>query len=417
MFRRISTTMLTDGLVLASAIHDDQQRLLLGAGLRVTRELIAGLLVRNVQEVFVSEKDWRRITAFSSAGKSAKSLPQRQVERGRFSNSALDAAADRFSSTAILPSDDPFQATFQTKGVESYDRRRMDQIVDQHAAAVDQVCELLETLGGDGAIAVDDVQDVVTQSLAQAVEDIDLFVSMGINPGLNTSIYAHSQNVATLAVAIGARMGLNANTLRDLGIGCLVQNAGMLKLDSVLLDSTEILNDDDFVEIAKHPLISTDMLYQNMKGVPLAVRMIVYQIHERCDGSGYPRGCTADKIHPLAKIAAVADAYIALVSPRPYRHAMMPYHAMTKMLTDVKNGLFDSAVVRALLNTVSLFPIGSYVELNSAQVGKTIRSNGASYDRPILEVWERRNLTAKPQVVDLAAEADLKVVRPLTFLH
>ena len=149
----------------------------------------------------------------------------------------------------------------------------------------------------------------------------------------------------------------------------------------------------------------------------MGVRMIFYQMHERCDGSGYPRGITGDKIHPLAKIAAVADAYVALVSPRPHRPAMLPYHAIVKMLADVKAGLYDSKVVRALLHTVSLFPIGSFVELNNSLVGKTIRANGDRYDRPILEVWNRTHLTAAPRLVDLAEQTDLKVVKPLTYLH
>jgi HD-GYP domain-containing protein (c-di-GMP phosphodiesterase class II) len=230
-------------------------------------------------------------------------------------------------------------------------------------------------------------------------------------------VFAHSTNVATVAVALGARLGLDATALHDLGIGCLVENVGMSMIEANLYESSEVLTDDQFVEIAKHPLISLDLLYENMKEVPLPIRMIVYQIHERCDGSGYPRGIIGDKIHPLAKIAAVADAYVALVSPRPYRPAMLPYHAMAKMLRDVKAGLYDSQAVRALLNIASLFPVGSYVELNNTFVGKIIRANGTAYDRPIAEVWRRTNLSAAPQVVDLLKETDLKVVKPLTFLH
>ena len=70
---------------------------------------------------------------------------------------------------------------------------------------------------------------------------------------------------------------------------------------------------------------------------------------------------------------------MALVSPRPHRPALLPYHAITKMLLDVKEGLFDSTVVRGLLHTVSLFPIGSFVELSDGRVGKTIF--GRSYTR------------------------------------
>jgi HD-GYP domain-containing protein (c-di-GMP phosphodiesterase class II) len=270
-------------------------------------------------------------------------------------------------------------------------------------------------VGGD--VSPDAVRAISQESLIRAADDLDLFVCMGINPGEKSSIFEHSTRVATLAVAIGTALGLDEKSLCDLGVGCLVHDAGMLKIDARYYESSAVLGPNDFLEIAKHPIISTDMLYKKMEGVPVGVRMIVYQMHERCDGSGYPRGTTGDKIHALAKIAAVADSYVALVSNRPHRPALLPYHAISKMLNDVKEGLYDSAAVRGLLHTISLFPIGSFVELNDGRVSKSIRANGPSYDRPILETWRRTNLKGVPEVVDLSARPDLKVVKPLTYLH
>ena len=139
----------------------------------------------------------------------------------------------------------------------------------------------------------------------------------------------------------------------------------MLDDRSGLYEADHVLTVSEFCEIARHPMISTDRLARNMKDVSRGVQMIVYQMHERCDGSGYPRGSVASGIHPLAKIAAVADAYVALISPRPHRPALLPYYAIKKMLEDVADRLFDSTAVRALLYTISLFPLGSFVELNN----------------------------------------------------
>lgn len=196
----------------------------------------------------------------------------------------------------------------------------------------------------------------------------------------------------------------------------MVHDAGMLHVDEKLYNSPDVLDPIAFLDITKHVVISTDLLFKKMERVPVGVRMVVYQMHERCDGSGYPRGWTAERIHPLAKISAVADAYVALVSPRPHRHAMLPYFAMEKMLEDVKTGLYDPTVVRALLHTISLFPIGSYCELNDGRVAKVFRSNGLAYDQPIVEAWQRPNLSVEPMVVDLTEE-EVKVGKPLTSLR
>ena len=94
---------------------------------------------------------------------------------------------------------------------------------------------------------------------------------------------------------------------------------------------------------------------------------------------------SAAQIHPLAKIAAVADVFVALVSPRPYRPALLHYHAMEQILHGARQGLYDTAVVRALLHTVSLFPIGSLVEINDGRIGKVLRSNRDAYTSPVIE--------------------------------
>jgi len=75
MFRRVPITMLSEGLILASAIHDENLRLLLGAGIPITTDLIAGLIGRNVQTVVVAEKDWVRLSAFKSAANPRRRSP------------------------------------------------------------------------------------------------------------------------------------------------------------------------------------------------------------------------------------------------------------------------------------------------------------------------------------------------------
>jgi len=420
LYRRIPLSMLTAGFILASAIHDDEQRLLLGPGMTLSNGLIAGLDKRGIRDVVVAEKDWRRLTAFNAQGKARKALPGRtsvQVPLQTEGSQELDQESADWATGEIVASDDPFFGHVRKHGVASYTRENMDAMIEHYDKSVDYVGSLLSRLNDGEAVAAEALQEVTRESLQRATEDLDLFACMGINPSETNEISAHSMNTATLAMAIGATLGLAAQTLTDLGTGCLVHDAGMLQLDENVFKSNEYLNAGDFVEVAKHPVVATDMLYRNMQRVPLGVRMIVYQMHERCDGSGYPRGRTAESLHPLAKIAAVADVYVALVSKRPHRPALLPYFAVAKMLEDVKAGLFDPQVVRALLQTISLFPLGSIVELSDGRVAKIVRTNGPAYDRPIVETWARTALSAPPELIDLVARQDLKICKPLTTLR
>jgi HD-GYP domain-containing protein (c-di-GMP phosphodiesterase class II) len=141
--------------------------------------------------------------------------------------------------------------------------------------------------------------------------------------------------------------------------------------------------------------------------------MVAYQMHERCNGSGYPRGRTAAQIHPLAKIAAVADVFLALVSMRPHRAPVSPYRAIEMILYDTQRQLYDPYVVRALLGAISLFPLGSYVRLSDDRIAKVIRTNPRRYDRPIVEIEQDSRSTTPPEVVDLALRPEVRVVRAL----
>lgn len=419
-FKSVPLGMLSEGFVLASAIHDPEHRLLLGAGVSITQELVVGLYKRGVRNVVVTETDFLRLSAFSAKGKARSALPHHPQARPTIqceSSRELDGLLNEPGTCDLKPSENPFAAKLEPKGTARYDRGQMDRVIEHQQKSVNQVKDLFGQLKKGATVASDALHKISHECLVQAAEDMDLFVSMGINPIGNDSIFSHSTNVATLAIAIGATLGLDEKMLGDLGTGCLIHDAGMLHIDRALFESARVLGAHEFVEIAKHPIISTDLLYKQMERVPNAVRMIAYQMHERCDGSGYPRGTTAERIHPLAKIASVADAYVALVSPRPHRSAMLPYFAVTKILQDVSAGLFDPTIVRALLKTISLFPIGSFVELSDGRIAKSVRANGANYDRPVLETWQKGCISQLPEVVNLNEADNLRVVKPLSGLE
>jgi hypothetical protein len=84
---------------------------------------------------------------------------------------------------------------------------------------------------------------------------------------------------------------------------------------------------------------------------------------------------------------------------------------MEAILRDAKDGLLDAAVVRALLKTVSLFPLGSFVALSDRREGRVLRARGAAYHKPVVEVW---GAGGEPtDVIDLSEHANLDVVRAL----
>ena len=320
----------------------------------------------------------------------------------------LDAEVGQAANLRVQPQDDPFASAVQQHGNRPYDQQTVSRFREMLCLASRQLNQQFVSLKAGDAAEPSATEAISRDGLHRIAEDKDLFVGLSLTAPSSGYPSQHSLRVAMLAMGVGTALGLDEDSLRNLGIGCLVHDVGMLSVDQALYDGRRILPAGDFAEIAKHPLWAVETLRRHA-GLPLSVRMVAYQIHERCNGTGYPRGSTADQIHDLAKIAAVADAFMGLVSPRPHRPGVIPHHALKRILKDTQRECYDRAVVRALLNTVSLFPIGSFVKLSDGRVGRVIRASQEQYDRPIIEAWDRANLTAEPGLIDLRQHEGLSV--------
>jgi HD-GYP domain-containing protein (c-di-GMP phosphodiesterase class II) len=249
------------------------------------------------------------------------------------------------------------------------------------------------------------VREIAGQTVSIVADDPDLAIfSMLLNGGREYPT-SHCQRVSILATAMGAAIGLQESELRDLATGCMLHDTGMLLLKEPLYLYPRALTESEIVELKRHPSLVFDVL-SNSPAISARAALVAYQVHERDDGSGYPRGRRGDQIHPLSKIAAVADSYIAKISDRPYRPAMSPYRAMEVMLVETGRRQFDPRAVRALLKAESLFPVGSTVELSTGETAQVIRSTPEDYMHPVVSVLSG----GPPRIVNLAEERDISIV-------
>lgn len=357
--------------------------------------------------------------ATAAHNKTGKALPPRgpmycDVETP--ASKELDAAlgtASNLLSHSVGPS---FLSSTTAHKADPYSAEAIERFSRECEESAAQVETLIESLEQGKPFDLEATEAITRDSLVKAAEDLDLFVHLGINPVGGQYPSSHCLHVAMLAASVGAKMGWDTETLVELGIGCLLHDSGMIRVPQECYNTDRVLDEGEFIEIIRHPLYTFDLLADKLDQVPLTSRMVAFQIHERCDGSGYPRNRHGEQIHEASKVAAVADVYLALVSARPHRPALMPYLAVEHLLYEVKRGAIDSGAVRALLRTISLFPIGSYLRLSNGMVARVIRANNDNFGRPVVEAWLHDNLDAAPKVVDLSSETEIKVVSPLPRL-
>jgi HD-GYP domain-containing protein (c-di-GMP phosphodiesterase class II) len=417
-YRTVSTSVLTVGATLGAPIYDQNNTKLLGAGVVITSELLERLRERSIHSVVISLRDMARLFAYQPQGTANQAPDSRQGTPCKLASStsnALDLRIDSGHALQMPAGADAFKRKVKRRGAEPYSQETLNRFSRHHEQAINELKEITDTLLRKQAADLQKLRTISTQSLAHAAEDIDLFACLGANPYFSEFPSRHSVHVASVAIAMAIEMELPERPIIDLAIGCLIHDLGMLALPQAPHEQQRELSDEEFVEIAKHPVLTVEMFANYLASLPFPSLLVAYQMHERPNGSGYPRGRTSDEIHALAKIAAVADAYTALVSPRPHRPGLQPYHAVRFLLKNVSEGLYDPAVVRALLRTISLFPLGSFVALQDDLVGKVIRSNPDKYDRPVVEIWQRTDLKAKPRILDLS-RSEVQIQRTLAQL-
>jgi HD-GYP domain-containing protein (c-di-GMP phosphodiesterase class II) len=186
------------------------------------------------------------------------------------------------------------------------------------------------------------------------------------------STEGHTRRVATLAVAIGERLGLPEGRLRQLALGGLLHDVGKLSVPNSILNKPGKLTDAEFAEIRRHPGAGRELLTE-LGGFPPLVLDLVESHHERLDGRGYPNGVPAGELDLAVRILTVADVYDALTADRVYR-AAWPAERALALLEDESDTAFDSGCVAAL---------------------RTVVANGQPEPRPAPEVIEHRPAPAR----------------------
>jgi len=153
----------------------------------------------------------------------------------------------------------------------------------------------------------------------------------------------HEKNVANLSLEIGKAMGLDESTLESIRVSAMVHDIGKIIVPTEILSKPGILSDIEFEMIKRHPETAYEILHK--VDLPWPVAEIVYQHHERLDGSGYPRHLKDGEILLEAKIIMVADVFEAMSSHRPYR-AALGFEAALEEINKNAGKLYDPEIVR-----------------------------------------------------------------------
>jgi HD-GYP domain-containing protein (c-di-GMP phosphodiesterase class II) len=221
---------------------------------------------------------------------------------------------------------------------------------------------------------------------------------------------SHAVKSTIIAIIIGSYLKLPSHRLIELGVAAALHEVGMIKLPPQIYLSKRALQPQERKAILTHPVLSYNLL--KSFDFPVTITVAALEHHERENASGYPQRLTGDKISLYAKIIAVACSYEALSSQRPHKEAKDGYTSMLELLkNDGKQ--YDETVVRALVYSISIYPIGLYVLLSSGRKGQVVDVNPENPRYPIVQVFGELTPNGKNKTIETSQDG-LNIVRPLT---
>jgi len=213
---------------------------------------------------------------------------------------------------------------------------------------------------------------------------------------------SHAVNVAIFSLAIAMEMDLAYEELVELGAAGLMHDIGVAKIPArIIQKDEEELTEKEVFYFKQHSKLGYKAI-EKFNTRLQTIADIIYQHHERLDGSGYPEGLENGELTKEGKILSLVDVYECIIHPRKHRDALVPLKNVQSLLN--KSGrAFDPAIVTTLYNTLTVFPENVFVKLNSGEIGKVVQKNHDNPKHPKIKIlYSSEGERIAPRILDLA---------------
>lgn len=249
-----------------------------------------------------------------------------------------------------------------------------------------------DLLNDNGKNALDSLK-TVEELINYVIKDGNVNTNLYEVKTYDNYTYIHCVDTCIMSIFLGTSLKFNYNDIKDLGLGALLHDIGKIKISNSIINKTSSLTEDEFDIIKHHPLLGKEILI-NTGIVKNSILDGVSQHHEKVDGTGYPYGLKENEISKQSKVISVCDVFTALSANRSYRNRYDPNEAYEHILSHC-NTHFNKSVVEKFKETFAIYPLGSRVKLSNGIEGYVVKQNRFFPDRPIVRIVYGKNINDK----------------------
>ena len=257
------------------------------------------------------------------------------------------------------------------------------------------------------AHAAEAVQEItiVTRTLSTAA----IFMALSQQRAGDTALSQHALTTCTLSLVVGQRFGFNPLELHELATAALLHDIGLLQIPAHIVQRAHTtslpLSPGDQRQLQTHPRRSILML-ERQGGFDTAILHLIEEHHVYLDGSGYPPETRGEFTSERTRILMVMDRYDELITGFGGASPLAPHQALQRLYQEAREGKFDSGVLARFIQVVGIYPVHSYVQLNTKETAVVTDLNPDALHRPVVTVTHDPTGAGyhTPMVINLALQ-------------
>ncbi len=245
--------------------------------------------------------------------------------------------------------------------------------------------------------------EIVDEMIDSLTRNGDALLSLISIQNKDEYTFNHSINVAIITAAFCRYLEMNAEDIKTFALGALFHDLGKIKIPIEVITKPDDFTQEDMKLMQRHPELGLEILAAQ-PNTDQRILDVIYEHHERMDGSGYPRGLNEDQISFGGRLVSITDVYDALTSDRPYHDGDPPKNVLSYMFK-VSSSAFDAILVQQFIQSIGIYPVGSLVRLQSGFLAIVVKTAKEELTKPVvLLVYDtNRDRKISPRRLDLAA--------------
>ncbi len=273
----------------------------------------------------------------------------------------------------------------------------------------------------------------IIDSLAKIItEDRTSLMALTALKKYDNYTFTHMVNVAALAMAQARTLDIDGPLLREFGFAALMHDIGKVNTPLDVLNKPGKLEPDEFRVMKQHVVDGAHILRRTPE-MPALAAIVAFEHHLKQDLSGYPENIGSRKLNLCTMIVSIADVFDALRSNRPYREGLVTSR-IRSIMHEQGNPAFDQVLLRRFVNLMGLFPIGTWVRLDTEEIGVVtwehpddpfrpqvkvvLDRHGEPLESPVLvNTWDRDDRGAFRHSVVESVDPDAVDRDPLAYLQ